>query len=207
MVSTKILRIFTGADLGSLTYRFGDAKVRFSDEVRYSRNATELIRFTLTLPIPYEQGIASLSSYPAGGELIGRGVINEGIFTQYLQLTQSAASLITKHGAEFADPDSEKQTGLLWTLTEAREGSTVLEFVLQAWGYSAAIAGPVGALLAAYPKMADGWERIKEDLASLMSRNTGDSSEPEKPVPLILDDQVEHEFKVWLEERDKNKGE
>lgn len=196
-----------GADLSSLTRRFGDSRVCFSDEVRYSRNATELIRFTLTLPVPYEQGVASLQAYPAGGELIGRGVINDDIFTQYLQVTQSVASIFAEYGAEFADPDTDQQTGLLWTLTEAREGSTVLEFVLQAWGYSAAIAGPVGALLAAYPRMADGWERIKKDLSSMISRNTKDSYDPEKPVSLILDDQAEHEFKLWLEERDRSKGE
>ena len=130
-----------------------------------------------------------------------RGVINEVIFTQYLQITQAATSLFAEYGAEFANPDTEQQAGLLWTLTEAREGSTVLEFVLQAWGYSAAIAGPVGALLAAYPKMADGWERLKKDMQSQLKSWLSEKVSCVNKV--TFEDNIKDEIEEWLASRDK----
>lgn len=167
---------YESKSLSELGHEIGDLKIYFTDEIQLSRQALELARFSIKLDSPYVKGIAELNAYQAGGELFGRGIVNEGILTEYLRLTGELQCALAEYEFSFDSvPQSEKGI-FLWSFTEAREGSTILDFVLSVWGYSAAIGGPVMAFLAAYPKAADGFERLKSDVKSRFNKEQNESS-------------------------------
>ena len=180
---------YEGASLESLTHRIGDVTIFFSNEIKHSRQAVELARFNIKLDKPYKQGIASLSAYDSGSDLLGRGVINEGILTDYLQLTGEFQNTLCEYGFDFFNTKDAQEGLLLWSLSEAREGSTVLEFVLNVRDYSLAIGGPIMAFLIAYPKAADGLERLKIDI------NKRFKISDKEPESMIISEQVDEEFR------------
>lgn len=175
--------------LENLAHSIGDAVVFFTNEINYSRQATELARFTIKLDRPYKQGLASLSSYGIGSELLGRGVINDDILTEYLRLTGNLQNTLGEYGFSFFDRSNVQEDMLLWSLSEAREGSTVLEFVLHAWGYSAAIGGPIMAFLSAYPKASDGFERLKADIKKQFGKPDS------QPEPMVISERLDEELR------------
>ncbi|WP_434762520.1 type I restriction endonuclease subunit R [Vibrio fortis] len=180
---------YENSSLETLAHSLGDTTVFFTDEIKHSRQALELARFTIKLDKPYKQGLASLSSYTAGSKLLGRGVINDDILTEYLYLTSDLQNTLDKYGFNFFVGSNAQEGTLLWSLSEAREGSTVLEFVLNAWGYSVAIGGPIMAFLSAYPKASDGLERLKADINKQFGK-------PEnQPEPMIITEQLDEELR------------
>lgn len=180
---------YEGASLESLTHHIGDASIFFSNEVQHSRQAVELARFSIKLDKPYKQGLASLSAYGSGSDLLGRGVINEDILTDYLQLTGEFQNRLCEYDLDFFNTNDNQEGTLLWSLSEAREGSTVLEFILNVRDYSLAIGGPVMAFLIAYPKAADGLERLKSDI----NKRFGKSDD--KPESMIITENLAEELK------------
>ncbi|WP_083198925.1 type I restriction endonuclease subunit R [Aliivibrio logei] len=180
---------YEGASLESITHRIGDATIFFSNEIKHSRQAVELARFNIKLDKPYKQGLASLSAYGSGSDLLGRGVINEDILTDYLQLTGEFQNRLCEYDLDFFNTNDNQEGTLLWSLSEAREGSTVLEFILNVRDYSLAIGGPVMAFLIAYPKAADGLERLKSDI----NKRFGKSDD--KPEPMIITENLAEELK------------
>jgi len=185
---------YENADIGALSHHLGDAKIFFTDEIKASRQILELAKFTIKLDSPYKQELASLSAYGIGSELLGRGVINDNILTEYLSLTGEFQNTLNQYDLDFYTTGSAQQRTLLWSLSEAREGSTVLEFILSAWGYSFGIGVPVMAFLAAYPKAADGFERLKEDVKKRFAKSDDDN-------PVIISEQIEAEFARMKKER------
>lgn len=180
---------YDAAPLASLAHRFGDTRLFFTDEVRLSRQAIELARFTIKREQPYLQNVASLTLYPDGGELLARGVVNDDILTEYLALTSEFQQKLDIYGLHFDGPENAQQGTVFWSLNEARQGSTILEFVLNAWGYSLAIAGPVMAFLAAYPKAVEGLEKLKADIKKRFS-----TSETEQ-APMVINENIQEELK------------
>ncbi|TKF15891.1 type I restriction endonuclease subunit R [Enterovibrio norvegicus] len=180
---------YEGASLESLTHHIGDASIFFSNEIQHSRQAVELARFSIKLDKPYKQGLASLSAYGSGSDLLGRGVINEDILTDYLQLTAEFQNSLCEYDLDFFNSNDNQEGALLWSLSEAREGSTVLEFILNVRDYSLAIGGPIMAFLIAYPKAADGLERLKSDI----NKRFGKSDH--KPEPMTVSDQLGAELR------------
>ncbi|WP_102310979.1 type I restriction endonuclease subunit R [Vibrio lentus] len=179
---------YEGASLESLTHHIGDASIFFSNEIQHSRQAVELVRFSIKLDKPYKQGLASLSAYGSESDLLGRGVINEDILTDYLQLTGEFQNRLCEYDLDFFNTNDNQEGTLLWSLSEAREGSTVLEFVLNVRDFSLAIGGPVMAFLIAYPKAADGFERLKSDI----SKRFGKSDD--KPESMIITENLAEEL-------------
>jgi type I restriction enzyme R subunit len=186
---------YENANLETLAHRLGDTTLFFTDELKYSRQTLEVVRFSIKLNKPYKQGLASLSTYKLGGNLLGRGVINDGILTEYLQLTTEFQNILSESDLNFFVRSDAQEGFLLWSLSEAREGSTVLEFVLNAWGYIAAISGSVVAFLMAYPKAADGLERLKSDI------NKRFSAPKHELPPMIITENIETELEKLKRER------
>lgn len=154
-------------DLGSLNalvHWVGDTPLYFSDEVARSRHVQPMASFTLKLDIYYQQALASLSAYQAGNTLLAHGVVNDDIFHQYQQVTNELQLTLAEYDLPFLNNQVAQENALFWSLTEAREGSTVIEFVLNAWGGVVALGLPVMTFLALYPKAADGLERLKADV-------------------------------------------
>ena len=174
---------YESKSLDELGHKVGDVQIYFTDELQLSRHVLELARFSIKLDSPYVQGIAELNAYQVGGELFGRGIINEGILTEYLRLTGEFQNTIDEYDFDFDRSTQTEQGVLLWSFSESREGSTILDFVLSVWGYSVAIGGPVVAFLAAYPKAADGLERLKQDVNHRFLKDEAES-------PIILGKQV-----------------
>jgi len=182
--------------LSSLAHRIGDRVIYFSDQVQHSHQAIEVARFTLSLETPYKQSLASLSAYSAGSELLARGVVNDDILTDYVSLTADFEQQLASDGFDFCQSGDQQLQGLLWSLSEVREGSTVYEFILNAWGYSLAIGGPIVGFLMAYPKAADGLERIKADIQKRFP------SKKKNHQPMIVSKDVEAELAKLKRDRE-----
>jgi type I restriction enzyme R subunit len=173
---------YHSAPLTELAHQLGDSEIFFSDEVKHSDLTTELARFSIKLDQPYEQRLAGLQAYEIGSELLGRGVVNDDILTAYLSLTAEMQISFAEYELDFGAAAQADDGMLFWSLSEAREGSTVLEFLLNVWGYTLAIGGPIMAFLAAYPKAADGLERLKSDIDKRFKKQPTES-----PIILIKD--------------------
>lgn len=179
---------YENSSLKSLAHRLGDATIFFTDEIRYSRQALELARFSIALKRPYKRNLPSLSAYRDGSELLGRGVLNDDILTDYLQVTGELQHALAEYDLVFYQAGEEQQGKLFWSLSEARKGSTVLEFVLNAWGYGTAIGVSVMSFLALYPKAADGLERLKADVQKRFKQSESEES------PMIITENIAVEF-------------
>lgn len=174
--------------LPNLVHRLGDSLLFFTNEVMSNRQSMEIARFSIRLDKPYAPSIASLSSYESGGELIGRGIISHDILTEYLTHTAELKSVLQEYGLPFYHGGEAVDGNLFWSLSEAREGSTILEFVLNAWGYSVAIGGPVFAFVSAYPKISDGLQRIKSDYQAMFGKKS------KQRASVIISENVESEL-------------
>ena len=188
-----------------LAHSVGDDLLYFTDEIKYSRLAQELLRFTVTLDKPYAQELATLIAYNpssdlSGSDLISRGIISDDILDDYLGLTGQLRDVCEEYGLLFASPGAEVQDGIIWTLSEARAGSTILEFSLNAMFLGCGVIGSAMAFFRAYPKAADGWERFKRDLKD---RVVTDKTCAAPVTKLIIDDQVTDEMRLYREERDR----
>ena len=196
---------FSVVPLIELAHSVGDELLYFTDEIKYSRLAQELLRFTVTLDKPYVQELATLSTYnsssdPSGSDLISRGVISDDILDDYLWLIGKLGDVCEEYGLVFASPGAAAQEGLIWTLSEARSGSTILEFSLSVLVVTC---GSIMAFLSAYPKAADGWERFKRDLKDSVVPVDSTESGTAPVTKLIIDDQVTDEMRLYREERDR----
>lgn len=180
--------------LDSLTHSVGDRIIFFSDEVQRSSRSQPLATFTLSLDQAYTKQLATLKHYELGNLLLAHGVVNDGILTQYLMMTGRLSQVFQDCHLPLIQSANDEQ-GLFWSLSEAREGSTVLEFVLQYWDNVMLTGGGIGAFLAAYPKMSDGFKRIRDDIKSWFPEKTTDE------VSMIIVDDIEQELKKLREER------
>ncbi|AFI84967.1 restriction endonuclease subunit R [Methylophaga nitratireducenticrescens] len=184
---------YDATTLRSLAHPIGDQVIFFTDEVKTARQATELARFVIHTDQPYEQGIASLSIYPEGGELLGRGVINQAILTEYFQLTSEFQMLLTQYELDFSQPENAQQGTLFWSLSEARQGSTILEFVLNVWGYSTAVGEAIFEFLNACGGAAAGLYVLRETIREKYS-TTQKGTDAEAETSIIISENIEAEL-------------
>jgi type I restriction enzyme R subunit len=182
---------YESVNLESLTHYIGDTALFFSNEIKHSKRAIELVRFNIKLDKPYEQGLASLSAYDAGSELLGRGVINDDILTDYLQFTDELQNTLTKYDLEFYPAENEQDFILVWALDEAREGSTIINVVLFGFAISLGLsaADKVMEFLERYPKAADGFECLKVDVTKRYKSSSNEST------PMIIAESLDEEFR------------
>ena len=186
---------YEAAHLQGLAHRLGDTVLYFTDEVQRSRQVSELVRFTIVLDKPYVLGMAGLQGYSVAGELLGRGVISEEILTEYLSVTAGFQQQLEQCDLPFGKAGDDGIV-LFWSLSEAREGSTVLELVLNAWGPIVAVGSAIGAFLAAYPKISEGFKALKADIETLSSKN-----DDAPRSTLILSENIEAELARIKQER------
>ncbi|MFK5914173.1 MAG: hypothetical protein QM484_07345 [Woeseiaceae bacterium] len=180
------------ATLQELAHSIGDIELFFSDEVKHSRQVTALAHFQIVLDQPYQQGLAGLNDYAVASELLSRGIVSDEILTEYLKLTGHFQETLCEYGLSFNKAEEVKQGTLFWSLSEAREGSTVLEFVLNAWGYSAAIGLPIFGFLMAYPKASEGLEKLLSDIKQKPTS---------KKSSMIITENLEEEIRKIKSER------
>ncbi len=182
---------YESAPLDNLAHYIGDKTVFFSNEIQHSKRAIELVRFNIKLDKPYEQGLASLSAYEAGSELLGRGVINDDILTDYLKFTGELQNTLAQYDLEFYPTDDKQDFTLVWALDEAREGSTIIDIVLfgVAINVGLSAANKVMKFLERYPKAADGLERLKDDVVKRYK------SSSDEAVPMIITENLEEELR------------
>ncbi len=170
-------------------HRLGDKQIVFTDDVIYNTDVTTLARFTVQLDREYAEAVNNLSAYPCAGELVGRGIISEEILTEYFSVTAEIREHLKNCGLVINNDKDIAEGDLFWSLTEVREGSVVFDFILNAYGYTLAVGGPVMGFLIAYPKAADGFDRLKQDLKNLFN-STG-----EDRTSVIITQEIEQELK------------
>ncbi len=169
-----------------LAHKIGDSELFFTDQIRLSRQATEIAGFRVKLDKLYKNQLASMENNALGVELFSRGIVNGDILSDYFELTEECQLTLEDYGLKFEKIEDAREGSLFWTLSEAREGSVELEFVLNAWGDFAAFVGGGGSVmgfLALYPKASDGFERLKKDLKKRYKR-----SEPSVIITENLDE-------------------
>ena len=181
-----------------LAHRIGDKELFFSDEINANRNVTVLARFKVTVNHPYCERLESLSAYPMAGELLARGIVSETILTDYFGLTAEFKVVLKEYDFIFDEAANFKDGSVFWSLTEARKGSTVLEFALNAYGYTAVIGGPILALLALYDSASSGLEKLQEHIRQRFGKN-GEKNEPS----MIINKDLEAEFTKIKAERNR----
>jgi type I restriction enzyme R subunit len=160
--------------LDSLGHRLGDRVIYFTDEVSHAPPRKELARFEIALDQPYRRGVASLEPYPIAGELLSRGVVSDEVLSSYLSLTGEFQKQLAEYDVPFANNESEQECIVFWSLSEAREGSTIIEFSLNLWDCREELVEVLGAIIAfliAYPKAADGLQRLSNDVKSRFTTN------------------------------------
>lgn len=186
---------YNSAPIQELARRMGDKELFFSDEISNNRAVTELARFKLTVDNPYYERLESLSAYPIVGELLAHGIVNETILTEYFGLTAEFQAVLKGYDFYFDEPEKFRDGSVFWSLTEAREGSTVLEFALNAYGYTVVVGGPILAFLALYDSASSGFEKLQEHI-----RQRFKSTKEDEPSMIISKD-LEKEFTKIKEER------
>lgn len=164
------------ATLDDLSHRIGDVEVFFTDEVKNNKNVEELARFSICLDEPYELAVKDLSVYPIAGELIGRGIVSETILTKYLSLTSEFSKTLNEYNIDVEVLENFDEGSLFWSLTECREGSTIIDFALNAYGYTLTIGGPIVAFLTIYKSAAEGLEALRADIQKRFSSDKCKSS-------------------------------
>jgi type I restriction enzyme R subunit len=189
---------YNSRPIHELARRVGDKELFFSDEIKTNRNVTELARFKLTVNLPYRERLESLSAYSIAGELLARGIVSETILTEYFGLTAEFQAVLKEYDFHFDDAGNFKEGSVFWSLTEAREGSTVLEFALNAYGYTLVIGGPILAFLALYDSASSGFEKLQEHIRQRFKTNN-EENEPS----VIINKNLEAEFTKIKEKRNR----
>ncbi len=191
----------------NLAHQLGDRSLYFTDQVVRSRAVHSIATFTLHLDTPYRNELASLNQYSLGSELLAHGVVNDDTLAQYLSLTSRLQFILSAYDIPFvaesnilsASSEQQGQSVLFWSLSEAREGSTVLEFVLQYWEVFTGVgAAGVYKFILDYPKLSDGLKHMKRDIKKLLPQKIKDQD----TEPMIIVDDVALEFRELLGERD-----
>ena len=172
-------------------HRLGDYELFFADEVKKSRYAHQLARFSIVLDKPYQEGLPSLAAYPVVSHLLGHGIASEAMFDDYMQLTAEFQQTLSQYGFEFDRTENFKDGTVFWALAEAREGSLILEFALFIWVASKAVK-TVMEILKDYKDAAEGLDRLKSDIKSRFVAKTED---PTKQPSMIIVDGIEEELK------------
>lgn len=175
--------------INDAVHRLGDKQIVFTDDVIYNTDVTTLARFTVQLDREYAEAVNNLSAYPSAGELVGRGIISEEILTEYFSVTAEISEHLKNCGLVINNDKEIGEGDLFWSLTEVREGSVVFDFILNAYGYTLAVGGPVMGFLMAYPKAADGFDRLKQDLNKLFNSKNNDKTS------VIITQEIEQELK------------
>ncbi|ABA88152.1 type I restriction-modification system, restriction subunit [Syntrophotalea carbinolica DSM 2380] len=190
---------YNSRPIHEVAHRIGDKELFFSDEINSNRNVTELVRFGLTVDRPYRERLESLSAYPLAGELLARGIVSDTILTEYFGLTAEFETVLKAYDFHFSEAENFRDGSVFWSLTEAREGSTVLEFALNAYGYTLVIGGPVLAFLALYGSASAGLETLQEHIRQRFGKS-GEQNEPS----VIINKDLEAEFRKIKEERNRS---
>lgn len=172
-------------------HRLGDYELFFADEVKKSRYAHQLARFSIVLDKPYQEGLPSLAAYPVVSHLLGHGIASDAMFDDYMQLTAEFQQTLSQYGFEFDRTENFKDGTVFWALAEAREGSLILEFALFIWVTSKAVK-TVMEILKDYKDAAEGLDRLKSDIKS---RFVVKSEAVEKQPSMIIVDGIEEELK------------
>jgi type I restriction enzyme R subunit len=184
--------------LANLAHSVGDRSLYFSDQLTRSRHVSPIAKFVLHLDTPYTKALESLRHYHLGSELLAHGVVNDDILAQYLSLTSRFQTLLEDDDFPFATPNREQESGLFWSLSEAREGSTVLEFVLQYWQVftGVGVGTSIYRFVMDYPKLSDGFKRLKDDIKTLLPE------QKEEQVSMMIVEEVENELKKLRGDRE-----
>lgn len=180
--------------LVSLSHKVGDQVIYFADEAQRSRKAHPLATFNLCIDLPYKKELSSLQQYELSNHLLAHGVVSDSILNQYLSIISRLNSILQDCELPLIQSENDEK-GLFWSLSEAREGSTVLELMLQYWDNAVLTGGGIGAFLAAYPKMSDGFKRLKEDISNFRS-----PKQPENVPSMIITENIEQELKKIKED-------
>ncbi|MDE8604330.1 type I restriction endonuclease subunit R [Marinomonas sp. RSW2] len=184
--------------LASLAHSVGDRSLYFSDQLTRSRHTSPIAKFVLHLDTPYTKALESLSHYQLGSELLAHGVVNDDILAQYLSLTARFQSLLAEYDLPFSTLRDEQESGLFWSLSEAREGSTVLEFVLQYWQVftGVGVGTSIYRFVMDYPKLSDGFKRLKDDIKTFLPE------QKEEQASMMIVEEVENELKKLRDNRE-----
>lgn len=172
-------------------HRLGDYELFFADEVKKSRYAHQLARFSIVLDKPYQDGLPSLAAYPVASNLLGHGIASEAMFEDYLQLTKQFQQTLSQYGFEFDSSENFKDGSVFWALAEAREGSIILEFVLVVWITGKVINGVMD-FLQKYKGSAEGLDRLKSDITTRFIAKADDSA---KQASIIITENIEEELR------------
>jgi type I restriction enzyme, R subunit len=172
-------------------HRLGDYELFFADEIKKSRYAHQLARFSIVLDKPYQDGLPSLAAYPVASKLLGHGIASDAMFDDYLHLTAEFQQTLSQYGFEFDRTENFKDGTVFWALAEAREGSLILEFALFIWVSSKAVK-TVMEFLKDYKDAAEGLDRLKYDIKSRFVVKTEDA---EKQPSMIIVEGIEEELR------------
>ncbi len=176
--------------INDAVHRVGDKQIIFSDDVIYNPDVTRLARFRICLDRDFIENVDEIVGYSSTGELVARGIVSEALLTDYFSVTAEIDHLLQAYDLRINSSSEIGEGDLFWSLTETREGSVVFDFMLNAYGYTLAVGGPVMGFLVAYPKAADGLARLKQDLGTLFKT----SSDTENPA-ISLSSDIENELK------------
>lgn len=184
--------------LETVMHSIGDRIISFSDEVQRSSRSQRLVTFNLYIDQAYSKQLSTLQHYEFGNLLLAHGVVNDAILSQYLVITGRLNQTLKDCNLPVIKSTND-ENGLFWTLTEAREGSTVLEFALQYWDTAAIAGGGISAFLASYPKISDGFKRLRDDM-----KNIGSKKQPEDVPSMIISENIEQALKQAKAGRDEH---
>ena len=126
---------------------FGDKKLYFYDEVSALPGVTDIASFTIHADIEFEARIPELNMLGAYQDLVQVGVINREILEEYFVITSTLQAELNKYDV----PEySLTSPGVIWSLKEVREGSSVFELMasMSAYDMATAVATWYGAITA-----------------------------------------------------------
>ncbi|AXR04917.1 type I restriction endonuclease subunit R, EcoR124 family [Salinimonas sediminis] len=189
---------YDDTSLETVSHSVGDRIIFFSDEVQRSTRSHRLVTFNLFLEQGYSKQLSTLKHYDLGHSLLAHGVVSDDILSQYLAITERLNQILEDYNLPVIKSVNDEK-GLFWTLTEVREGSTVYEFLLQYWEATAVAGGGIGAFLASYPKISDGFKRLRDEIKNFCTKK-----QPEDVPSMIISENVEQAFKQAKAERDEH---
>lgn len=118
-------------------FTLGDKKLYFYDEVSALPGVVDIASFTIHADIEFEARVTELNMLGAYQDLIQVGIINREILEEYFVITATLQAEFNKYDV----PEYSSSTpGIIWSIREVREGSSVFELVGSMSPYEAATA-------------------------------------------------------------------
>ncbi|UYM18801.1 DEAD/DEAH box helicase family protein [Endozoicomonas euniceicola] len=150
----------------------GDRTFFFYEDVINNENVSPLASATIRLDKPYEENFASMSFINESQKLRKIGVVSANILTDYFSVISTLQSCLDDNEIPAYFPE-EKSEGVFWALKKVYSGSTIFEIVL----CLCAAGGMVMKFLEKYPKLSDGFLRLKSDLAKVSQVVEGEKTQ------------------------------